>query len=161
MIKPQDLRIGNLVFFDEDGINSVQEVKYIGYNNEGFRGYYVSFGWASTTLEDHFNDDDLHISGIPVTEVRLKTLGFKKVPNFTVMNSMYIDIGRSRQLSIGGIGTANLMMFLNEIEMNTNKEIIVKDCVVLHNWDYDGELYVHKLQNLYNALTVEELIEKK
>ena len=75
------------------------------------------------------------------------------------MNSFNLDLGRDRNLSIGCVGTPNLIVFLEEVERNENGDVIKKnDLICVHNWDYDGELYLHQLQNLYAVLKKEELV---
>ncbi len=90
---------------------------------------------------------DLDVEPILLTPEILLKAGFEKMPHFTVMNSMIYDLGRGRQLSIGCIGTPNEMLFLKDGE----------SLCVLHNWDYDGPLYLHKLQNIIFALASTEL----
>ena len=89
---------------------------------------------------------------IPLTEDVLLKCGFEKLPHMTVTNSMMLDIGRGRQISIGDIDNCNQMMWLQSI---AGKK--VTDLICLHNYDYDGWLYVHKLQNIVKSLTGNEL----
>lgn len=51
MIDPKELRIGNLLLFEDDGRITYNRVKYVAKDQEGYKGYYVSFGWASCFLE--------------------------------------------------------------------------------------------------------------
>lgn len=80
----------------------------------------------------------------------LKNLGFKELPHDTIMNSMVLDLGRRRTLSVGCLGEPNEMVFISEHDHNDQKKIT--DSVCLHNWDYDGYLTKGKLQNLLSAL---------
>lgn len=92
------------------------------------------------------------ISYVPLTEEWLERLGFERLPHFTVGNTMLKNIGRNRVISVSCVGTPNLMVTLQEVN---GKQ--VTDLVVVHNYDYDGPMHVHQLQNLYHALTGQEL----
>jgi hypothetical protein len=65
---------------------------------------------------------------------------------------MHIPIGRNRILSVGNVGTPNEMILIMEVEAP-----IVKDQVVLRNFDYDGPTYLHDLQNIYQDITKKQL----
>ena len=89
---------------------------------------------------------------IPLTPEILEKCGFNQLPHFTVNNGYRIDIGRHRVLTVSCVGTPNEMIFLTE-----EQPPIVKDIICLRNYDYDGKTYLHDLQNLYYALTKQEL----
>lgn len=89
---------------------------------------------------------------IRLTEDILLKCGFKNIPHFTVTDSKTLDIGRGRNLSIGDAENCNQMMFIQSIHSGK-----ITDLVCVHNYDYNGWLYLHQLQNLYFALTGEEL----
>ena len=74
----------------------------------------------------------------PLTTEILLGLGFEVIGHYTVMGSMIKNIGRGWQLSIGCVGTPNEMLFITEED----------SIIVLHNFDYDGKLYLHKLKNI-------------
>lgn len=93
-----------------------------------------------------------NIKPIPLTEEILIKARFDKLPHFTVLDPFICDLGRGRHLSISGIGTPNEMAYLISQEM-----ISVSDAICIHNYDYDGYLNLHQLQNLYFALTGQEL----
>lgn len=84
---------------------------------------------------------------IPLTEEILLKVGFEKMPHFTVMNSLIYKLVRNSQLSIGCVGTPNEMLFITEVDDEDNPTK-VDDLICLHNFDYDGKLYLHKLQNI-------------
>mgnify|MGYP003498282365 CR=1 FL=1 len=81
-----------------------------------------------------------------VTEEIALSLGFTKIPHFTVMNSMIMDIGRNRHLSLGDINTCNTMLFICNTDYKKKKKIT--DVVCLHNYDYDKHLTVERLENI-------------
>ena len=93
-----------------------------------------------------------NIQPIPLTEELLLKCGFENIPHFTVTNSKTLDIGRGRFLSIGDVENCNQMMFIQSIYNNK-----ITDLVCVHNYDYDGWLHLHQLQNIYFSLTGEEL----
>lgn len=99
--------------------------------------------------------NELKLLPIPLTPEILEKSGFTKIPHFTITNSLVLPVGRNRQLSIGCVGTPNEMLWLCENEKDETN--IVSDLVCLHNYDYDGKLYLHKLQNWFFLLTGEEL----
>ncbi len=80
-------------------------------------------------------------------------LGFKEINHFTVGNTLILDVGRNRQLSFSNIGTPNEMLFLNQINDKDSKK--VDDLICIHNFDYDGYLHVHELQNICAVFKVE------
>lgn len=92
---------------------------------------------------------------IPITEEWLLKLGGEKIPHFTISNSIIIKTKRNQQLSFGCVGTPNFMVFLQELDPDNENKIT--DLIPIHNWDYDKDMYVHQLQNLFFALTGEEL----
>lgn len=88
---------------------------------------------------------------LELTEDWMRRFDFKKIPHFTIMNSYVLDLGRNRFLSIGCIGEPNEMMWLTEVDEEDNNKI--NDLICIHNYDYDGYLYVHKLQDIHQSLT--------
>lgn len=154
MIDTRELRIGNLVT-DILG-TSIHKVDSI--NQKGIDLYIEDDGnWpelAKTWIEAELKEEN--IFPIPLTEEWLLKFGFHQLPHFTVMNSFIIDIGRNRKISVGCVGTPNLSVWIQEMEGDK-----VTDIVCLHNWDYDKEMYVHQLQNIYFCITKQELTIKK
>lgn len=116
-------------------------------------------------IKVRLGDDNQDIGccyGIPLDEHVFLKCGAYQLPYFTVMNSFYLDLGRNRELSIGSVGTPNLMVFIQEIEKDENgKAIKVCDLVCIHNFDYDGKLYLHQLQNMYYWLSGGKELEFK
>lgn len=154
MIQANELRIGNLVLRDY-GINGIKPAEVWQVNHDS-----VDFLIAELS-KGKFHSQSANVSRlspIPLTEGWLVMLGFDKLPHLTITNSLIKSIGRNRYISIGDVGTPNLMVYLCEKEKEDSRKIT--DLICLHNWDYDGELYVHQLQNLYFALTGQELTIK-
>lgn len=135
MIRANDLRIGNIVYGVSDRLEII-----LGINNATI---------ATTSLIhidspfEHFIED---LSEVDLTEDIILKLGFKSIPHFTVTNSYTFDLGMGRQISIGCVGTPNEMLFIQEIDFEVSNQ--VTDIICLHNFDYDGKLYLHKLQNI-------------
>ena len=149
IMKKEELRFGCLVMDD-----TTERV-----------GRVVSIGSAHITVKYEKSTNRLTykkgieppVRPISLTEEWLLKFGFEKIPHFTISNSLVKSIGRNRQLSIGCVGNPNEMLFLQEIDVDGKT---INDLICLHNWDYDKELHVHQLQNLYYALTREELTIK-
>ena len=149
-MKAQELRIGNLVnvpnkeqspfridYFDENKV----------YQNQGF--YNTEFGLVPY---HPLTWDISDCAPIPLTPEILKKCGFYQLPHRTIQNSWMFNLSRDRVLSVACVGTPNEMVFLTE-EVPPE----VKSIIVLRNFDYDGKTHLHQLQNLYYALTGEEL----
>ena len=152
MINTKDLRIGNIV---QDTINSTLCTVFEVKENHA-RCQYIRADTGETHVSIIHKEG---LSPIKVTKEILLACGAYQLPHFTIMNSFYLDLGRDRELSIGCVGSPNLIVFLKEVERNENGDVIkINDIITIHNWDYDGELYLHQLQNLYAVLKKEELI---
>lgn len=130
MIKDNELRIGNIVK-DNDG--DIIRVNYKTFE------LLEAFGYC-------------YLEPIPLTEEILLKCGAKKLPHFTVTNCHLLDLGRNRFLSFSDMNNANQMVWLQTID-----ESRITDLVCVHNYDYNGKMMLHQLQNLYFALTGEEL----
>lgn len=153
-MKVNELRVGNIVFVDTytelEGVP--MRIESISYNAL-CKEYY---SMVVRHIKDRFNFAYyplLHImKPIPLTEELLLRCGFKRIQHFTVKNSLILDIGRGRELSIGDVENCNQMMYVYKRDGDA-----ITDIVCLHNYDYDGWLYLHQLQNLYFTITGEEL----
>ncbi|AQX09837.1 hypothetical protein [Elizabethkingia ursingii] len=141
-MKAKELRIGNYLHDRNGNLCKVIELREDGIYAPVIRG-------AITGLPN---------KPIELTEEWLLKLGGEKLPHFTVSNSIIIKTKRNQELSFGCIGTPNLMVFLQEIDPDNGNKIT--DLIPIHNWDYDKDMYVHQLQNLFFALTGEELTIK-
>lgn len=151
MITVNELRIGNWLNVNEDGQLVAHQLTCIGYNMDGYEGYSAHFRGRSCTLEDHFNDGELDVKGIPLTEEWLLKFGFEKSAEFK-MNWF-----ETKFLTNEGV---------DEIEEYVRLCINIESYSVFmisHNSDDLGHnlkakcQYVNQLQNLYFALTNEEL----
>jgi len=131
MIQANELRIGNWVNL----YGVPHQLMFVGYNTDGYDGYSAHFKGRSSTLEDHFKDGEIGVEGIPLTKEWLLKFGFE-----------YIEIGEEvheQKWCIGG----------NEFIWGPTSENNF-----YHDFLNGGEVkYVHQLQNLYKALTNEEL----
>lgn len=85
---------------------------------------------------------------VKATEENLIELGFKKITHFTITKGLTFDLGRNRIISISDIYNPNCMMYICEIGENGR----YTDLVNAHNFDFDGVLYLHKVQNLIELL---------
>lgn len=154
-----ELRIGNLVtdeFYDSfKTIITVESLNDKGINLEVESSDDLP-EMQSHWIEPYYTFDKLR--GIPLSPEWLERFGFNRLPHFNIMDNLIKDIGRRRILSIGAVGTANEMLWLCEVNATDPNEI--DDLVCLWNFDYDGRLYVHHLQNIHHSLTGEELTLK-
>lgn len=100
--------------------------------------------------EDPYTHPYSELKPIAITKEWALRLGFKEIPHYTVGGNLNFKLGRRKELSIGCIGTPNEMMVLKEMDYNNPKETL--ECIVLHNYDYDGYLSVHKLQNIISLV---------
>lgn len=71
-----------------------------------------------------------------MTEEELIKLGFKKLPHFTIHNSLDYDLGRNRTLTVGSLGTPNEIICVTEKDIEVPHKIT--DIIVIRNYDYDG-----------------------
>ncbi len=145
-MKANDLRKGNIVYNGYEGGNEILSAFQISQievmNNGG-------------NVADYYRS----LEYIPLTEEWLFKFGFEKIDHFTVNNAIIKNIKANKQLSFSDIGTPNEMVFLCDINNKDSKK--VDDLVCIHNYDYDGYMHVHQLQNLYFALTQKELTIKE
>jgi hypothetical protein len=121
-MKAKDLRIGNLVYFNEELLK-----------------FDFESGW---------NFD--FIKPIPLTEEWLLKFGFEKV----IYESDETGYGTDYELDIKGVG---LISYSDDFScaLFGSKESSKDELGFLPNWD--NCKHVHSLQNLYFALTGEEL----
>lgn len=138
MVNTKEIRKGNLLFLRNKIIKVDGFDNHTIYHNNGF---------------DVLSDDTF--KPISVTEEILLKSEFEKIGHFTVSNSIIKSIGRNRQISVSAVDTANVMVWL--CEMNGDDSRKIDDLICLHNYDYDGDLYLHKLQNLYYLLANKDL----
>ena len=85
-----------------------------------------------------------------MTNEDLIAIGFRPMEHFTIANSVTFPLGRNRHLSAGCIGTPNEILWICEVSPDNDRKIT--DTICLHNWDYDKELKIEKVQGLINLL---------
>jgi hypothetical protein len=127
----KDLRIGNWIF-DASESQENYRVEEIRKDSEGFEGYYIVYrnGSFKSVLDDELSS----IEPIPLTKEWLLKFGLLNLNDIeTLGGSVFIDI-KNKSFGIGGSDSV------------TNGMIYYAECE-----------HVHQLQNLYFALTGEEL----
>lgn len=135
-MKASELRIGNLFDFTSEG-EGYLPIEQIRKNDEGFEGYYAvfrngSFKWLIET------DGEWNIQPIPLTEEWLLKFGFQ----YDNDDDWYVYESKN------GISLSHIIGGLTHYFGN-------QECLWV---DILSEIkYVHQLQNLYFALTGEEL----
>ena len=146
MIKANELRIGNWLSVNEDGPDVNKQIVYIGKDCKGFDGYFLNFGAMSVSLEGREDN----VTPIPLTPEILENYGFIK-DGFGAYN---IAVKNNYQTSKGILSFSGDYLYLrHENDNNKSNDSIC----TLWNKDLMKEFYVHDLQNLYFALTGEEL----
>lgn len=78
----------------------------------------------------------------------------EKIKTFTVVPTWLIELGRNRRLSIT-VEQGNQYIFIQEYDQKDYRNVL--DQVCLFNFDYDGWLHIHQLQNIYSSITGKEL----
>ena len=142
MIKENELRVGNLVYDDENTIMKVVRIETKQHNDwNGDSENTVVF----QTLTEANNYRESIIKPIPLTEKIVKQFGFVKDENST--HSMYY-IDKDRYLTIGLLVGDNEICFpfakTNHHESGDS-------------FKFMGIRYVHQLQNFYYSLNHIEL----
>ena len=136
-MKASELRVGNFLFdsVEDIGVIQVTEIKNMVDNRIGNMSicyYGVNGGYSTTSLEENSNNneiDDYMIQPIPLTEEWLLKFGFEKNITTDLHPTFSYDI------------------------LNVNDGI-----VYVLNYGFVNHIkYIHQLQNLYFALTGEEL----
>lgn len=147
-MKASELRVGNFLFdsVEDIGVIQVTEIKNMVDNRIGNMSicyYGVNGGYSTTSLEENSNNneiDDYMIQPIPLTEEWLLKFGFKEYKDFGHKTGCfdYINFGFSYLIDTKKIRIMHKGNNMSHILQNE-----------VH--------YVHQLQNLYFALTGEEL----
>jgi hypothetical protein len=86
-----------------------------------------------------------------LTKEILITNGFEPLPHKNLLNSLNLDLGHRKVLSVSLLGTGNQMISVFEVNMSDNK--VIDDMVVLSNYDYHGFMSVDRFAALFFALT--------
>lgn len=138
MINPKELQIGNLLHWEADhlgaGTSRVTLIKEDGYEIESLCGCYP------------LDDEMEHIEPIPLTPEWLEQCGFKWDKGF-----MKIDMKHAR-MSLGFYAGVSDKMSLFQTSTRGEGSIEME-----FGFGSNHPEYLHQLQNLYLALTGEEL----
>ncbi|WP_448607605.1 hypothetical protein [Paenimyroides ceti] len=139
-MKAEELRIGNYVYYNGKIIAvtpyAIKELYYIG--------------------DSHANSsvDKRCYKPIPLSEEILLKCRAIKFPNKIFTNTFELRLKRNKNIIISDLETPNFMVFLAEYDFENRK---IEETVNVHNWDFEKNMYLHQLQNLYYALTGKEL----
>jgi hypothetical protein len=152
MLNIKELRLDNLVQLEKTNdiciVNSIHDygtIKLTPINRQALDWKRESFNVIET----------LDLKPIKLTkEFILKFDKVEQIKTFTVLPSFIINLTRRRRLAIS-VEPGNTYIYLQEYDENDYRKVL--DLVCLFNSDYDGELYVHYLQNLYFSLTKQDL----
>lgn len=79
--------------------------------------------------------------------------GFSEITHLTLMNVLFYKLGRRRYLSFGCIGVPNEIMSICEV-VDENNPKLIRDLVILHDFDYDGYMTLEKLRTIIKGLTM-------
>jgi hypothetical protein len=88
--------------------------------------------------------------GTPLKNADLIALGFEEIPHFTIGHQIFYRLGRRRLLQAGNIGDFNEMVTISTYDPNDEKNIT--NCIVVHNFDFDGFLTIEKVQALIDLI---------
>jgi len=140
-MKSTELRIGNWIDdTSEDG--GFFQVEGICKDKEGFSGYYIIYrngSFKCSLEEDELESDLIQIKPIPLTEEILLKCGFKKdLDGSFQKNDVSIFLDKRFKTNL----------YLQTNDSNRNFIWFGYECKIQH---------LHQLQNLYFALTGEEL----
>jgi hypothetical protein len=91
------------------------------------------------------------------TRENLIELGFKPLPHQTITGGVIYDLGRTRELNAGSLGTGNEMLTISD----HNPTAAEVNIIVLHNFDYDGPLYLEKVKAIIEAISCNNLNQQK
>ncbi len=131
-------------------------------DSKGYKMVILSFSKKSgqcsgyfPQLNDYGSEYIKDLQTILLTLDILKTIEQAKRNEISIITPQYlIELGKNRRLSITA-ETGNNYIFIQEY--NENDYRVIEDLVCIFNGDYDGKLYLHKLQNIYRILTGKEL----
>lgn len=154
MINAKELRISNIVFDENKNIAVINGFRPYGTSTrcDEEEGCYLLFDiiFQDGTSSKNWTADIVEMSHIPLTEEWLLKFGFEKEP---MAYSRNIDLfGGGKKLSFSG----DYLYLVDSEKKNTTPT----DIITIWNKDVIKQFYVHQLQNLYFALTGEELTIK-
>jgi hypothetical protein len=155
MIQARELRIGNYLFdsLEDSGVIQITEIKQMTPNkigNMSISYYGVNGGYCTTSLEENITDNEIEdyvIQPIPLTEEWLLKFGFIK--------NTYPNLHWFKCLDNG-----DKLSITEHKQYGSNKHLsFYFNCGGYSSIDLQL-INVHQLQNLYFALTNEELTFK-
>jgi len=157
-IKANDLKINNLVYYNGEH-KEIGKVSSIMAHIDGSETVGIN-------QRVNMTYDISDLQPIPLDEsILLSCPQFAKNLKSKISLIFNIELGRNRVLSLADIGTPNGFIWLCERdEENINK---MSDAVCLYNYDHDGKLYLHQLQNILSIFNIDleinlkELTDKK
>ena len=152
-MKADGLMVGNYILDPEGKIIKIHTIQ----REYGYIDKSKFDDWCNLTFQNQELDDSIFLKNcnpIPVTEDILLNSGFEKFVMTETEKLYSMDMTRNRRLQIAVIGDVKL------IQITSSKKTdpyIPTDFVCLFNEDYDGKLFLHKLQNIVFDLTEKEL----
>ena len=93
-----------------------------------------------------------HIEPIHLSEEILLKCGAVLNTKSKIMKCYWLHLKRDLYLNFSDIGTPNFIVSIICFD-----EGIITDLNIIHNWDYEKEMYLHTLQNIFQSLTNQEL----
>ena len=147
MLKANELRIGNWVNYYKSGSIFQNKIYCINY--------------STCTIGDTVNRDTVkhrNLEPILLTEEWLVKFGFEKHDNI-ILPTFLINVSKNRYgYKVLSVTTQHGNEYISIRQVMIDKPREEDDIVTLLNGDIHGRpFYVHQLQNLYFALTGEEL----
>jgi hypothetical protein len=137
-MKPHELRLGNLVIY---------EATY--HRVTGIIDDRIISEWLQAKVSDPYNAHMDEYKPIPLTKEWLIKFGFKKGNIYTYSINISPFEGEERLLAF-----TDDYLYLRE---KGKKGPLHDDLIILWNKDLKKEFYIHQLQNLFFALTGQEL----
>lgn len=150
MIKASELRIGNFIYDDEGIISKVVGFKPFDYSvrcdeEEGCDLIIINYGQDGSVRGPYDLDSNL-VERIPFTPEWLERCGFQKKSNEMQIDGMEMTFHIDDSTYFSSCGGLN--------------ETLAALCLCRGNYFANNLQFVHELQNLYFALTGEELTIK-
>ncbi len=137
----KELRLGNIIEFEGE-LCRVKEIDHQGVKVEFLKK-------DETIWIDLFQLNEVTLT----KEILLKVKGVHEQSNKIFSSYYSLKVKRDIHFLITDIGTPNFIIGLTQLGLDEKPE----DVVSLWNWDYDNDIKLHQFQNLYFALTNQEL----
>lgn len=146
----QELRIGNIVEYNGMYLHVSEIYSPKPRKPKKFDGVecleLLCDGLITVTVDE--------VNPIPLAKEILLKCGFEEVPHKEFSNSFELPLKRNKKIYVSDIGNPNFMMGIVECNFETGH---VEDVVNIHNWDFEKDMYLHQLQNIFYSLTQTEL----